>query len=86
MDRCAGDDTFGPSLDPRLGNCYEFDFTLVFEEAIFLTAPCALVIPIVGFRLYLILKPSSFSAKRENQAGPVIHWPLVRALKLVSSQ
>ncbi|KAK0644149.1 ABC transporter [Cercophora newfieldiana] len=50
MDRCPGDDTFGPVLEHHDGNCYNFDFTLVFEESIFSIAPCIIVLPLAAVR------------------------------------
>lgn len=83
MDRCPGDNTFGPTLGPRVGGCYDFDFTLVFEESIFSIAPCALVIPAAIFRLRTLLNFSLLSQKNEQELGQFIQWPLARALKLV---
>ncbi len=71
MVRCGNDDSFGPVLTAGPG-CYEFDFTLVFEDSIFSIAPCGLVILLAAWRLHrLIGRPT------------VVQWPLLRALKLV---
>ena len=75
MFRCSGDDTFGPTLGSSSPNpsCYNFDFTLVFEDSIFSILPCGIVIILGAWRLFAL-------AKR-----PVaIQWPLLRALKAVS--
>jgi ATP-binding cassette, subfamily C (CFTR/MRP), member 1 len=72
MLRCSGDDSFGPALGPDFTGCYNFDFTLLFEDAIFSTAPCALVLPLAALRLHALLRrPAS------------VHWAFLGALKLV---
>lgn len=77
MGRCPGDNSFGPTLGPRAGECYDFDFTLVFEESIFAIGPYALAIVLTALRLRWLLRPPA------SLASPVVHWPLVRASKLV---
>ncbi|KAK3935755.1 P-loop containing nucleoside triphosphate hydrolase protein [Diplogelasinospora grovesii] len=72
MIRCTGDNNFGPVLEPGLvTDCYNFDFTLVFEESIFSIAPCAIALLNAAFRLYRL-------SKRQT----VVQWPLLRAFKL----
>jgi ATP-binding cassette, subfamily C (CFTR/MRP), member 1 len=72
MLRCSGDDTFGPVLGSAPIGCYNFDFTLLFEEAIFTIAPCALVLPLAAWRLFRVIR------------RPVlVQWPIVHALKFV---
>ncbi len=72
MIRCSGDDTFGPVLGPESDGCYNFDFTLVFEESIFSIVPCAIVLPLAAVRLYFLLR------------RPVsVRWQLLQAAKLV---
>ena len=76
MFRCNGDETFGPALaSSLLDGCYDFDFTLVFEESIFAIGPCALVLPFAALRLYQL-------ASRDV----LVRWPLLQAIKLVSSK
>lgn len=74
MFRCSGDDSFGPVLDPSFLNlgCYNFDFTLVFEDSILSITPCGLVLLLAAWRLYILLR-----------RPVVVFWPLIRALKLV---
>lgn len=76
MFRCSGDDTFGPVLGSSLLNpgCYNFDFTLVFEDSIFTIAPCGILLLLAGWRLYSLF-----------QRQAIVHWPVVRALKNVSA-
>ncbi|KAK3353395.1 ABC transporter [Lasiosphaeria hispida] len=74
VNRCAGDDTFGPVLGRGfITPCYEFDFTLVFEDSIFSIAPCAIVLPLVAFRLHQIWR-----------RPVVVSWPLIRTSKWVA--
>ncbi|KAK0615110.1 hypothetical protein B0T17DRAFT_377631 [Bombardia bombarda] len=57
--RCAGDGAFGPVLvsdNNHAGQCYSFDFTLLFEESIFSIAPCALALPIFALRVLQLRK------------------------------
>ncbi|KAK3316811.1 hypothetical protein B0H66DRAFT_305987 [Apodospora peruviana] len=70
--RCPGDDAFGPVLGAGpSGECYNFDFALVFEESIFSLAPCAIVLPAAALRLYYIWGRKV-----------VVQWQLLRAIKL----
>jgi len=71
MNRCAGDEGFGPALSNGPG-CYSFDFTLAFEDYFFSIAPCALAISLAAWRLYTLVGREA-----------VIKWPAIRALKLV---
>ncbi len=71
--RCPGDDGFGPALDDD-PSCYSFDFTLVFEDYFFSIAPCGIALLLAAWRFYIL-------AKRRD----VVHWPVVRAVKLVSA-
>ncbi len=75
MFRCSGDDSFGPVLGPDNGSgCYNFDFTLTFEDCIFAIAPCGLLLLLAAWRLYdLARRPA------------IVRWPLLRAVKQVSS-
>ena len=75
MFRCSGDDTFGPVLGSSSPNpgCYNFDFTLVFEDSIFSILPCGIAIVLGAWRLYALVK---------RQVA--VQWPLLRALKAVS--
>lgn len=75
MVRCSGDDTFGPVLGSSILNsgCYNFDFTVIFEDSIFSIVPCGIVILLIIWRLYSLVG---------RQA--VVRWPLLHALKLVS--
>jgi len=75
MPRCSGDNTFGPVLGSSFLNpgCYNFDFTIVFEDSIFSIAPCGFVLLLSFWRLYKI-----------SGRKVVVHWPLLHALKLVS--
>lgn len=71
MNRCHGDDGFGPTLDYNF-HCYHFDFTLYFEECIFSLVPAILAITLALLRIYSVLgRPRT------------IEWPVGRALKLV---
>jgi hypothetical protein len=77
MLRCSGDDTIGPVLGSSAlsPGCYNFDFTVVFEDSIFSIAPCFVVLVLAAWRLYnLVGKPV------------VVRWPLLHALKLVSKR
>ncbi len=74
MLRCGGDDTFGPVLGSALlsPGCYNFDFSLVFEDSILSIVPCGLVLFLGIWRLHaLVGRPV------------VVYWPLLRALKRV---
>ena len=73
MNRCPADDSFGPVLSNGPG-CYSFDFTLVFEDYIFSIAPCGLALLLAAWRSYNIVGRKD-----------IVQWPLIRALKLVSS-
>lgn len=85
MERCPGDDTFGPVLEP--GRCYSFDFTLVFEESIFAIVPCAVVLPLTAARLWQLWnRPVTvYRAHKKWETTPAANWPLVLGLKLVGS-
>jgi len=85
MERCPGDDTFGPVLEP--GHCYSFDFTLVFEESIFAIVPCAVVLPLTAARLWqLCNRPVTvYRPHKKWETTPAANWPLVLGLKLVGS-
>lgn len=73
MVRCSGDDTFGPVLNHTSDNgCYNFDFTLVFEDSIFSIVPCSIVTLLTAWRLYGLVGKKV-----------VVQWPLLHALKLV---
>ncbi len=71
--RCPGDYSFGPTLDGG-PNCYNFDFTLVFEDYFFSIAPCGVTLLFAIWRFYLL-------TKRQD----LVHWPIARALKLVTT-
>jgi hypothetical protein len=75
MPRCSGDDTFGPVLGSSLlkPGCYNFDFTVVFEDSIFSIVPCGFVLLLNIWRLYNLIGRKD-----------VVRWPLLHALKLVS--
>ncbi|KAK0715388.1 P-loop containing nucleoside triphosphate hydrolase protein [Lasiosphaeris hirsuta] len=74
VNRCAGDGTFGPALGHGPSTpCYEFDFTLVFEDSIFSIAPCAIVLLLAASRLHQLWR------------RPVlVNWPLIRTSKWVA--
>ena len=72
MNRCNGDDQFGPTLGHGI-DCYYFDFTLYFEECIFSLVPAILGITVALLRIYSVLG-------RLRQ----IEWPIGKALKQVS--
>ena len=84
MERCAGDDTFGPVLETGL--CYSFDFTLVFEECIFAVVPCALFLLLAAARIWKLWNRPAGKGRSED--GWVRSTPggalLVLGLKLVS--
>ncbi len=71
MDRCGDDDSFGPVLG-YAPDCYNFDFTLVFEDIIFSLAPCGIAILLAVWRLYDIVRQPV-----------IVKWPLFGDLKLV---
>lgn len=73
MVRCAGDETFGPILGSSASGCYNFDFTIVFEDSIFTIVPCGIFLLTSTWRLYYLLSKEV-----------VVQWPLLYALKLVS--
>jgi hypothetical protein len=80
MLRCLGDYSFGPVLGTAFpfpdsegfDSCYNFDFTLVFEESIFSIAPCAILLLFTIWRIAQLYR-------RPN----IVSWPWMRALKLV---
>jgi len=74
MFRCGGDDGIGPVLGSAFFNpgCYDFDFTLVFEDVLFSIIPCGVFLLLAAWRLYAL------------RSRPVIvRWPLLRAMKQV---
>lgn len=73
MIRCENDDAFGPVLTPS-PDCYSFDFALAFEDYIFSIAPCGIFLLLSAVRIFVL-------AKRKA----IVHWPLLRAVKLVCS-
>lgn len=73
MLRCSGDDSFGPVLGPGSA-CYNFDFTLFFEELIFSLIPSALVV-IAAISRGVAVWGRPLSVK----------WPAGKALKHVRS-
>lgn len=72
MQRCDGDDSFGPALGSGL-DCHNFDFTIFFEDCIFSLIPSILVIVAAAYRVFLLLKRPK-----------IINWPVGEALKHVS--
>ncbi|KAI0126691.1 P-loop containing nucleoside triphosphate hydrolase protein [Xylariales sp. AK1849] len=54
MQRCHGDDSFGPSLGSG-SNCHNFDFTLLFEDCIFSLIPSVLVTIAASYRIYELI-------------------------------
>ncbi|KAH8891756.1 ABC transporter [Thozetella sp. PMI_491] len=72
MLRCSGDDTIGPALDSSLfsSGCYNFDFTLVFEDVISSLLPCGILLILCPWRLRVLSRRSA-----------TVRWPLLRALK-----
>jgi ATP-binding cassette subfamily C (CFTR/MRP) protein 1 len=50
----AADDSFGPTIHPECRG--GFDFTLLFEQAIFIIIPCAILLPLAVVRLYQLFK------------------------------
>jgi len=75
MFRCSGDNTIGPVLTSAFvnPNCYDFDFTLVFEDSLFSIIPCGIVLLVTAWRLHTLVRRDT-----------IVRWPLLRALKLVS--
>jgi len=74
MLRCHGDDGIGPVLEPALflSGCYDFDFTLVFEDVLFSILPCGVFLLLAAWRVAVL------------RARPVlVRWPLLRASKQV---
>jgi len=86
MERCPGDDRFGPVLDAGKLACYGFDFTLVFEESIFSIVPCVILIPLAAARLRrLWSRPvETYRLHKPWESSALANWPLVLGLKLVS--
>jgi hypothetical protein len=72
MMKCSGDDSFGPGLSQDEG-CDRFDFTLLFEEAVFVIVPCALALFLIPWRLWYLLWRKS----------KVLNWPSLLAAKWV---
>ena len=74
MYRCGGDDDIGPVLGSAIFNpgCYNFDFTLVFEDVLFSIVPCAFFSLLAAWRIYIL-----------RTRPVVVRWPLLRALKQV---
>lgn len=71
MNRCGDDNSFGPTLGHSL-DCYDFDFTLYFEDCIFSLVPAVLSISVALRRIYSLLgRPRA------------VQWPVGRALKQV---
>jgi len=73
MNRCPGDDSFGPVLS-YASDCYNFDFTLVFEDAILAIPPAAILIPLAAWRLAHLVKSRT-----------VVKWSSLRFVKIVST-
>jgi len=74
MPRCREDDSFGPALGSSVlsPGCYNFDFTVVFEDSIFAILPCGFMLLLGTWRL------CSLTGRKV-----VVRWPLLHALKLV---
>jgi ATP-binding cassette, subfamily C (CFTR/MRP), member 1 len=84
MERCPGDNGFGPVLEQ--GPCHSFDFTLAFEESIFAIAPCTIAIPLIAARLWQLWnRPvTAYRPHQKWEPSSAANWPLVLGLKLVS--
>lgn len=76
MLRCSGDDTFGPVLasnSSSSASCYDFDFTLLFEDAFLSLVPNGLFLFLAAWRVHRLVRECT---------ATVVVWPLLRACKI----
>ncbi|KAF7158902.1 hypothetical protein CNMCM5623_004081 [Aspergillus felis] len=70
----AAENVFGPTVAPECRN--GFDFTLLFEEAFFVIAPCSILLLILPLQLYRL----ATQRPQGSSAGPVLYVKLLSHL------